>query len=173
MLSRLLLIFALSFLTFLYFFTGFDPYLVARFRISQLPREERSLAFEKLKGVLVSNQSKGILGRVFTMGWGSVLVWTLDGPRLYRVDENSVFAIWNGCDGSMPRKIDNSSEEPTPIKKEIYTDIKIWESKVRSGDLITIVLAGEGNSMNKNIREAWVIDWWSFLPGDMRIQCAK
>lgn len=60
-------------------------------------------------------------------------------------------------------------------ERDIDRDIVVWAGKVRTGDFITIKMAGPENGGNVGrLREAWANDWWVFdTVNSLEKQCVR
>lgn len=155
-----------------YYFGGIKEYRQATRAINNLGVNEIDKASQIFRGTGGKNEYRGMLGYVNTSGYGKVLVWGKNGPKYFWGDEYTVYSFFNGCsDEILNAKPEDGAVE---VNREIYTDVKEWEKRVKNGSFVTTLLAGEENEGTLgNLREIWAFDWWRFLPKSMEELCAQ
>lgn len=167
-----ILTFTLVILGIVYQVGGLKQYLQAKRSISQLKGEQGSKAQHAFEGIANAGQYRGILAYVNTGEPGGVWVWGKDGPRYFGGDQYSVYSFFTACNDAILKA--TPEDGAIEVKREIYTDIKKWRGRVEVGDFVAILLAGADSGGEVGIlREAWVHDWWYFLPNDIGELCAR
>ena len=157
------IIILLSFATFcylLYAVWGGKYYFEARRSINRLPLDQKAVAeniFNSKGDYVYSGTYMGVFD-VYPKG---VWVWGQKGFRFFHSDEFTVYSYFQIC---TPENLEslNKGRAIIPIR-DVDTDIKVWENKVKVGDFIAIQLATPEHGGNLgNLREALANDWWIF-----------
>lgn len=165
-------IFVLICFTLIYYFGGIREYRQATSAINNLGTNEIVKASQILRGIDGENEYRGTLGYVNSNGYGDVLVWGINGPKYFKGDEHTVYSFYNGCSGEILNA--KPGDGAIEVNREVYTDVKEWRKRVKNGNFVVILLAGEGSGGTiGNLREIWAFDWWYFLPKDMEELCAR
>jgi hypothetical protein len=151
---------------------GLKYYLQARREIAQLAPEPREKALRTFVGTGGEREYRGIVGYVNTYGRGGVLVWGSAGPKYFASDYDSIYSFFNACSQEI------LSAKPEQGAMEVYrsvgTDIKQWSEQVKIGDFVAVSRTPEAVAQEQAIlREAWVHDWWYFLPHELGVLCER
>lgn len=151
---------------------GLDEFIRAVGAINGLSGEGRDKARQDFWGPDDKKVYSGILAHVATQGFGGVWVWGKWGPRYFASDEYSVYSFFGAC---TPDKLgDLQKEGKVRIGRTIETEIETWQGRVKPGNFVVVVVAGEGSGGERGkLREARAYDWWVFMPVNIGEQCKR
>lgn len=146
---------------------GLIGYLKVFLSIYKLPPSLRSQAIFSLNSD--EDGLQGILARVDSSGQAGVWIWRKFRLQYFPSDTNTVYSYWHVCDAQSTIRYRNGESEP--IHRYVYTDITLWENKIKSGQFVTLQLSN-GENTNR-IREIQGYDWKVYMPPEFESQCEK
>lgn len=166
------LFFLLALCSFVYFYFGMEMFIRAKSKISTYDKQAKVRAMNDLMGNGVGdNFFGGLVARVWTRPLSGVWIWGRKGLMFFRTDSGTVFSVFSGCNFDV---LNPNSEKTFSIDRTFYKTLQSFESSVSIGDYVNVITLETGNvGSNSLASEVVVSDWWSFIMGDMSIQCAK
>ena len=156
-----------------YRFAGLREYfdVLASFnKMSQTNREEAKTNFYGSDED--DRYYNGILAGMTKLGNPVIWTWGKGGLKYFVADENSVFTFYSTCSAETLQKIEKG--ESFEIERDVYFDVNEWNKKVKPGMFVGMTIAsGDVGDVKGNVRDVQVYDWWIFMRGSIKEQCAR
>ncbi len=115
----------------IYKYAGLGEYRRIYSVVDNLPEDQKIKALEQLRGTNVRGAESGVLAG----NWmGSVWVWGNDGLKRYKVDQFSVYTIFDGCRDDIRAKL-NKGERSNVMERLVISSFENWRKKAQTGNM--------------------------------------
>lgn len=152
----------------LFFGTGFNYYLSAKWQLNRLPADRKVEANDEFFTLGEPNLYGGVYAGLFG---GKIWIWGRDGLRGFGIDDSVTYSFATRC------KSDNVSAasrgQNSQIYRQLFDQTDDWELLMKRGYYITVALYKVNGIVEPNVREVYGYDWWVYIPSEINKQCEK